>query len=224
MSAWPRTDHGSDQTITAAPTVGHTRYIIRALHVEDSERWRRDSYLFNVPFNMSEPAAMQTAAEMGATTTWVTLQADEYEAKLPAQYLLAYPGSFLAQSIELILEQSAPPAPAIRLNCNPSLLKEVVKYIRARGGYYRLPADIDVYYEVRSQLDYLGISGQALSSSHSRNTLRCGPHLQGYCPTPGCQVPAGLHHRRANSLLCPTHPSFCSITHRPQMCIYIVWP
>ena len=93
-------------------------------------------------------------------TTWVTLQADNFEAVLPAQDILAYTGSFIADLARMALghaEQSSLIAP-IRLNCSSEVLKEVVQYIRETNGLYRFPADADLCFRVRRQLNYLGLN------------------------------------------------------------------
>ena len=90
--------------------------------------------------------------------TWVVLEADDYKAMLPAESLLAYTGSYLAERTELALRDCEHEPPAIRLNCSPAVLKEVVEYLRSGSGYYMPVADPHLRFKVRSQLDYLGIA------------------------------------------------------------------
>ena len=93
-------------------------------------------------------------------TKWIKLQADDFEAVIPSQSILAYTGSFIAELARLALanaEGSSTVAP-IRLDCSAEVLKEVVQYIRESNSLYEFPADARLCFRVRRQLNYLGLN------------------------------------------------------------------
>lgn len=70
--------------------------------------------------------------------------------------LSAYPGSLLANLVEMELAQPSPMRPCIRLDCCEAVAREVVSLLRQRGSYTP-PSDQRLLRALQHQLDFLGI-------------------------------------------------------------------
>jgi hypothetical protein len=108
-------------------------------------------------------------------SSWIKLQADDYEATISLRTVLNHAGSQLATLVELEQmqqQQACTGNPVtVRLDCSGEVVREVVAVLR-QGSSYDAPTDNPrLLKALQHQLDFLGISAPSIPNSNDRQEV-----------------------------------------------------